>query len=590
MKCRICGYELDGTTVFCPMCGSKVEASDIAAMQAPVKETEFSWNTYDFPKPRQMRDIKMEWNGSGVMNDDASEGFIQTDVSPFTSSSRQTVSDAPSFTAVPVGAAAQQPKRDFPKTEKPEPELTLPVWHMPEQKAADDTPLWATQPLWDARNLPKDLQDASMPEGQYFTARGYITTSPLPKTAELKPAEKEVPLPEQNAEPETPQNPYEKSPEKFNTFYRKNDEFQKLLDQEYERAKALRGETATQTTLNSAYTPQPFVEAAELSAFEEMLREGTKTEEELSDNTIAINIDHVHKGLDNLFSVGEFEALEELEDLEKTKVVSKDPEQDAKTVLPNTPAQAPADVTAAVDAMALAESLEKVPEENLKNTLDDILTELKEKDKSLDTVRVRNTIEMRIREIREREAAEKRVAMQQAREAYLNAIDEKNRIAAKPAEPAEKSIETAPVQPEADAEVSAPEAPQDSEAPKETAAAAVEKTEAETPDTSKTKTETTVVPAEETSDYGKMLTEIMKQEPEEPRRERSHWFGKLLIAIIVIIVVLEAIIMGLRYFIPDHEITKIALLGEEMVIDLCKEWYARTAEFITTFIKEYITK
>ena len=68
MKCRICGYELDGTTLFCPMCGSKVEAADIAAMHAPVKEEEFSWNTCDFPKPRQMRDIKMEWNGSGVMN------------------------------------------------------------------------------------------------------------------------------------------------------------------------------------------------------------------------------------------------------------------------------------------------------------------------------------------------------------------------------------------------------------------------------------------------------------------------------------------------------------------------------------------
>ena len=155
MKCRICGYELEPGTLFCPFCGSRTgdisgssqgsmfESPDIK--EAPrrkkiVEEEEMNWNTYDFPKPRELRDIKMEWSGTSMMKDDASEGFVSS------------------------GQKAPEPQR---------PQQT-PSWHMPEQQSMPESQIWFTPvgaPMPNPENLP--------PNTQQFTARGYLQTQPV---------------------------------------------------------------------------------------------------------------------------------------------------------------------------------------------------------------------------------------------------------------------------------------------------------------------------------------------------------------------------------------------------------------------------
>ena len=54
MKCRVCGYEVEEGASHCPMCGTRV-------VSAADKPAEISWNTKDFPKPKEMEDIEMSW-------------------------------------------------------------------------------------------------------------------------------------------------------------------------------------------------------------------------------------------------------------------------------------------------------------------------------------------------------------------------------------------------------------------------------------------------------------------------------------------------------------------------------------------------
>ncbi|MBR6350933.1 MAG: hypothetical protein IKR93_01250, partial [Firmicutes bacterium] len=170
MKCRICGYELEPGTLFCPFCGSRtgdISANSQGSMfespdikEAPrrrkvVEDEEFNWNTYDFPKPRELRDIKMEWSGAGMMKNDASEGFVSSGQKP-----------------------AEQPR--------PQP---MPSWHMPEQQSMPEPQIWFTPVSSpDQSNLP--------PQTQQFTATGYVQTHPLWQTAPvIKSFEEQYPFP-----------------------------------------------------------------------------------------------------------------------------------------------------------------------------------------------------------------------------------------------------------------------------------------------------------------------------------------------------------------------------------------------------------
>ncbi len=92
MKCRVCGYDLDPNRAYCDMCGTKVNVPQTSRdmesrpfegtfqtaprptesfarqdercpkSEEPARqENEFSWNVYNFPKPKQPRDIPIQW-------------------------------------------------------------------------------------------------------------------------------------------------------------------------------------------------------------------------------------------------------------------------------------------------------------------------------------------------------------------------------------------------------------------------------------------------------------------------------------------------------------------------------------------------
>ncbi len=91
---------------------------------------------------------------------------------------------------------------------------------------------------------------------------------------------------------------------KFNTFYSKNEEFQELLNKQYEKLSAFHaGEAAASfdgserfRAQHSLYTPSAAVKAEDINSFENMLLEGTKSA--AGDETIVLERNKISKAAD----------------------------------------------------------------------------------------------------------------------------------------------------------------------------------------------------------------------------------------------------------------------------------------------------
>lgn len=263
MKCKICGYEVNQGVTSCPMCGSRLS-------EIKLDDNDFSWNTKDFPKPRELHDINMRWTMSELepqqpkasMAEDASEGYVVI------------------------------PDKTEVKEEKPAPDSSIGAWNMP---------LWYTQGTQGEGMRP-------------FTASGYINIDSL-KAPEVSPfpempkgyvppkedqtvpgaslAENEAPVDDAWFEKEIAEAHKNEKPEPFSTFVRKNEEFQTLLNKEYERANSLNNSEQAGEELRRTHADvfghEDVIKAEELSAFEKMLLEGT--EDGGSDKTLVLSRD-----------------------------------------------------------------------------------------------------------------------------------------------------------------------------------------------------------------------------------------------------------------------------------------------------------
>ena len=108
MKCRVCGYEFNGSTSYCPMCGTK---ADMAEKPREATAIDMAWNTKDFPKPKKMEDIEMNWGEQPTfMKTDGSEGSFLVENEPVRIAEKKTPGDfeIPSFMAQPRKQPALQ--------------------------------------------------------------------------------------------------------------------------------------------------------------------------------------------------------------------------------------------------------------------------------------------------------------------------------------------------------------------------------------------------------------------------------------------------------------------------------------------------
>lgn len=270
MKCKICGCEVGPTQTHCPMCGARVSADDEV-----IRATrELSWNTKDFPKPKEMEDINMSWPEFNtrtntvslseaeisaaleknrpvtVMSEDASEGYVSI---PDKKDEKPAAKPAP---------AKEESKAD---------ESTRPYWYTQKFTA---TGVMQTGPAW-----PMAPGDTKPSYPATAKIESMTLSEPMPITpVQPDPASMEFTL--RDIIPERAPRQQDTQP-KFYTFQRKNDEFQKLLDREYDRIHAMHGDDfdPLRDTLHP-FQSEPTVHAQELTEFEKLLMEDVPAQTE----------------------------------------------------------------------------------------------------------------------------------------------------------------------------------------------------------------------------------------------------------------------------------------------------------------------
>lgn len=259
MKCRVCGFEIGEDRTYCPMCGTKVEETPKVVSEA----ADMAWNTRDFPKPKQLEDIEMNW-GNGVrtfMTQDASEGFASI-----------AKEEAPKVERKPVIEQRGSDPFELPgQMQKARPAYVPKKYD--EEPAKEEAPLWYTQ-NFTATGIMKT--GPAFPLAQDATIQYMHVDTPKPVYKEPVYNEPKYVAPDYDAykpDYDKAPAPSEKRPEKFNTFIAKNEEFQKLLDKEYERIQAMHaGEPESVSGFKAnTFVPETKVQAQNILDFEKTI-------------------------------------------------------------------------------------------------------------------------------------------------------------------------------------------------------------------------------------------------------------------------------------------------------------------------------
>jgi len=551
MKCRVCGYEFDPEKTYCPMCGTKVIAEVSRSFD---KTTEMAWNTKDFPKPKELEDIDMNW-GKGMksfMTQDASEGFVSIEKPQFDNPVPKKEEDP---FELPGAMRAEKPAYEAASYEKGNVSSSFDAWKMPPQEELPKTPLWYTQNF---------TASGVMKTGPAFPiAQGDQPQAPVMPTAATAAAALSASMPDatiQYMRVDPPKPVYtpdydsykpdyesapavtEKKPEKFNTFITKNEEFQKLLDREYERIQAIHA---------SDTDPIPSVR--------------TMPNFESSNRVLAQNINDFEK------------TIMSDEALEKKDVLAQEDEKD-DFVLPKIELkkEEPKETPVERAYKSFEDLFTSKEEPKLEPAYKAFAYESDETDLDLDELIADplnpnfdiNTIEMTIKQLEEAEEkflekeakigeekksnSSKLEAMRAARDAYFKFLDEK-----------EEDIKISKKFDKKQLYDATPIFADDEAAQEETEEAAVVPAKAED--------NTVEINEDEVKTYGRKISDTAKlpeelvglydyeddddYEDDEDDKPRRHGFLRFLLGVVIVIAIFEATVLALQNFLPEAGIT-----------------------------------
>ncbi|MBQ9972209.1 MAG: zinc ribbon domain-containing protein [Firmicutes bacterium] len=218
MYCKKCGKELHDEDRFCSNCGTPVvhetieevsEASDGAVRKKLIDTGEFVWDVHDFNKPaRKVENVKVDWEKGTVIEEteEIAEEIIEEAIEE-------------EVIAEEVIDAAREA----------EPETVSET----EQFAGIDLPKIDESFAWTAPISIDDIEKAILEEKEAMEAEEIVFNGELPEADDvavtIEDIEKDVITSNPNRDRDTARI------DKFYTLNKKNEEFQKLLDMEYER-------------------------------------------------------------------------------------------------------------------------------------------------------------------------------------------------------------------------------------------------------------------------------------------------------------------------------------------------------------------
>ena len=397
---------------------------------------------------------------------------------------------------------------------------------------------------------------------------------PVPEPASAAPAASE-PEPDEDG----------RYPERFFTFNKKNEEFQKLLDQQLERVHNLHGgdyhDDLTHTFIykKNTFQPTPAQDffhneelSTDLSELEQMIFSGTKDSE--GDETLAINRDRIRGA-----ALSAEDLIEPLpvKPGDTTPLSEPAPQEKAEPEAPAEP-----EIPMTKEELARKEHRDRMAA--MAKAREEYFASLRNMTAEMRAVKEKETADFRAKLAEEARVSPDMVTREKAPEKTPEQVEAEKAEEARLAAEREAAERAAAIE-RAKAEMEAAKEAQQKELEKEQAEAAeadeLDEALQQAAETAKEEPETPAEPEETGSDeeepeeepernktavFDEILDDVDEENEKREKREHSHWFLKFLLALAIVIAAAEGGTVALRHYAPDSPASIITTSIEQNVI------------------------
>ena len=371
-------------------------------------------------------------------------------------------------------------------------------------------------------------------------------------------------------------------PERFFTFNKKNEEFQQLLNQEYERLRGLHGGelpddlSRTAVYKKNTFQPTPAQDffhsddlSDDLSEFEKMLLESTRDAE--GDETLTINRDRIKGAAGSVEDLiaplpvkeGDTHPLSEPVPEPKEEPVPEPAEPEIPMTKEERARQEQRERlakmakareayfaslrTMTAEMKAIKDAEFKAQLEKEARVSPDMVTREKVPEKTPEEIAAEKAEEARL--AAEREAAERAAAIERAKAEMLAAQEAQKKEQQEEAADADELDEALQKAVEAEETEPVPVTEEKSE----------EQEEPEEPERDKTEV------------LGEILDDVDEENKKREKREHSHWFLKFLLALLIVAGAAEGGTIALRHYAPDSPASVITTSIEQNIIQFVED-------------------